>query len=104
MIQVLERVKYDHREIRYAPSKVSLEPLLCPGVGNLNNMPANMAISGRDEKNMLASDLSAAAIYSGGENFMAVFIFIEVYMKLSKGIQQIINLIHTGTYKHNLKF
>ena len=57
MIQVLERVKYDHREIRYAPSKVSLEPLLCPGVGNLNNMPADMALSGRDGKNLLAAAL-----------------------------------------------
>ena len=44
-------------------------------------MPANMAISGRDEKNMLASDLSAAAIYSGGKNFLVVFIFSGFYMK-----------------------
>ena len=75
MIQVLEREKSDHRKIRYAPLKVSIEPLVCPGVGNLNNMPADMALSGRDGKNLLAASLSATAVSAGGENFLVVFIF-----------------------------
>ena len=81
MIQVLERGKPDHRKIRYAPLKVSIEPLVCPGVGNLNNMPADMALSGRDGKNLLASSLSATAVSAGVENFLVVFIFSEAYMK-----------------------
>ena len=81
MIQVLERAKYDHRKIRYTPSKVSLEPLVCPGVGNLKNMPVDMDLSGRDGKNLLAYALSDAAISAGGENLLVVFIFSGVYMK-----------------------
>ena len=81
MIQVLERAKYDHRKIRYAPSKVSLKPLVCPGVGNMKNMPTDMTLSGRDEKNLLAAVFSAAAVSAGGENLLAVFIFSEVYIK-----------------------
>ena len=81
MIQVLERAKYDHMNIRYAPSKVSLEPLVCPGVGNLNNIPVDMDLSGRDGKNLIAAVLSAAAVSSGEENFLVVFILNGVYMK-----------------------
>ena len=81
MIQVLEREKYEHRKIRYAPLKVSIQPLVCPGVGNLNNMPADMALSGRDGKNLLAASLSDNAVSAGGENFLVVFIFMGVYMK-----------------------
>ena len=81
MIQVLERAKYDHMNIRYAPSKVSLETLVCLGVGNMNNTPADMALSGRDENNLLAAALSAAAISAGEENLLVVFIFSGVYMK-----------------------
>ena len=76
MIQVLERAKPDHRKIRYAPSKVSLEPLVCPGVGNMNNMPADMSLSGSDGNNLLAAALSTAAISYGGENFMVIFIVV----------------------------
>ena len=75
MIQVLERAKYDHRKIRYTTLKVSLKPLVCPGVGNLNNMPAHMALPGRDGKNILSDALSAVAVSSGGENFLVVFYF-----------------------------
>ena len=81
MIQVLEWEKSDHRKIRYAPSKVSIEPLVCHGVGNMNNMPTGMALSGRDGKNMLAAALSSAAVSAGGENFLVVFFLSEVYMK-----------------------
>ena len=84
MIQVLDRAKPDHRKIRYAPLKVSIEPLVCPGVGNLNNMPADMALSGRDGRNLLATSLSATSVSTGGENFLVVFIFSGVYLKISK--------------------
>ena len=80
MIQVLERAKYDHRKIRYTTLKVSLKPLVCPGVGNLNNMPMDMALPGRYGKNLLADDLSDAAVYAGGENLLLVFIFSIVCM------------------------
>ena len=66
MIKVLERAKSDHRKIRYAPSKVSLKPLVCPGVVNLSNIPADMAISGRDGKNLPAGALSATFVSDAG--------------------------------------
>ena len=81
MMQVLEREKYDHRNNIYAPSKVSLETLVCPRVGNLNNMPADMALSRRDGNNLLVATLSAAAVSASGKNFLVVFSFSEVYMK-----------------------
>ena len=76
MIQVLKREKTDQRKIRYAPLKVSLEPLVCPGVGNLNNMPADMVLSVRSRKNLLADALSAAAVSDGGENLLVGFILV----------------------------
>ena len=55
--------------------------MACPEVGNLINMPGDMALSGRDGKNLLAVALSAAAVSAGGENLLVVFIFSGVYMK-----------------------
>ena len=81
MIQVLERAKSNHIKIRYAPLKVSLELLVCPGVGNLNNIPVDIALSGRDGNNLIAAALSAAAVSAGGDNFLVVFIFSGFYMK-----------------------
>ena len=80
MIQVLERGKPDHRKIRYAPLKVSIEPLVCPGVGNLNNIPVDIALSGRDGNNLIAAALSTTYVYAGGDNLLVVFIFSRVYM------------------------
>ena len=61
--------------------KVSLEPLVYPGVGNVNKFPVGMALSGRNGKNLLAAALSAAAVSSGGENVLVVFILNGFYMK-----------------------
>ena len=81
MKQVFDLAKSDHRKIRYAPSKVSLEPLVCPGVGNLNNIPTDMALSGRDGKNLLSAALSDAAVLLVERILLVVLIFRGVYMK-----------------------
>ena len=73
----MERAKSDRMKIRYAPLKVSIEPLVCPRVGNLNNMPADIVLSGRDGKNLLAADLSAAAFSNDGQNLLIVFILLR---------------------------
>ena len=81
MIKVLEQAKYDHRKIIYPPLKVSLEPLVCLGVVNLNNIHADMALSGRHGKNMIAADISDTSFSAGGENLLFVFSFSRVYKK-----------------------
>ena len=40
-----------------------------------------MDLSGMDGNNLLAAALSAAAVSTGRENFLVVFIFSGVYMK-----------------------
>ena len=80
MIQVLELEKSYHRKSRPASSNVSPEPSVCPGVGNMNNMPVSMNLSGRDGNNLLASALSATAISAGRDNLLVIFIFSGVYM------------------------
>ena len=44
----------------------------------MNNMTADMALLGRDGKNLLAAALFAAAVSDNGENFLVVFILIGV--------------------------
>ena len=42
----------------------------------MNNMPADMSLSGSDGNNLLAAALSTAAISYDGENFMVIFILV----------------------------
>ena len=81
MIQVLGQETFDHKKIRCAPSKVSLKPLVYPGVENLNNMPVDMSLSGRYGKNLISAALYAADFSAGGEKCLVVYIFIGVCMK-----------------------
>ena len=43
-------------------------------------MSVDMALSGRDRKNILAAAISTAAVSAGGENLLVVFILSGFYM------------------------